>query len=616
MKKAMRKFLAVLPLIGLLVSLSACREEIDPGQEPGGGISKTKDITFMVGGSDTDTKSAKTVSKGLVTDMIPLDIKEGEIPVFLEESVASLDDCYYPNSTATKGHPVYTQNFGSLYWEFGGDAYEFTQGSGSATPASVENLTKFTGKKPLFYLSSAADATPLTYKYEFDGQWPKSNPNLLFFMSAPTQTAGSYVGGVTKVDYFYVSGKDAGVTKFTYTTPAEVVNQKDILFTSKSLSRDEYNKNYEASKATASVLFYHTLAGVKFKAGNVGDGVTTITQITVSGIKNQGTCTVKPQFDTDGYVCDGSSNTNTTENKTAKSSVVSTWEPSGSSTGTYTIGNGTSAISINQRAGKDESGNNLFPGSFYGDTETNNLAENNFMDENFDNVFFFMPQETPEGATITIKYTIKRKAKTGESSSTGYIEQQYTKTVKFNGRIWKAGEIYTYTLTARDLDVYITDNMGKPGSTHATKTDVAITNMGNINAYMRVAVVANWFDNHEQKATALAPGHVITNKIWDINTEISSGRLVIDTTNWSPEKDSNNKYTGVFYYKHQVAPGATISQPIFTSYTAPTEGHASDHLEMDLAVQAVDAALRGTDNWPWSNATGLANTVDNGETIQ
>lgn len=583
MKNEMRKFLTVLPLIGLVVGVSACREEPEPSTDPSTG-GKTNAITLAIGGNE-DTKASGKKARAVVTDMIPLNTEEGETPTFLEESVISLDDVYYNSAVDTKGHPMYTENFADQFERFGGVAYQFEKGSGSATPASVSGLTKFNGVKDEFYLSSAKTAKPLIYKYEFEGDhWPKGVGNLLFFMSAPTQVAGSLKGGVQSLDYYYhnVSGKDAGVIEFAYKTPDAAADQTDILFTSKVLDHAAYGPDYDSSKQTAAILFYHALAGVKFKAGNFNDGVTTITKITISGIKNEGTCTIMPQYDADGYV-NGTSNAGAT---TAKSKTVSTWGDTPKGSGTYTIGNGTDAISISSAP------SDMFPSSFYGGDKK--LGDNNLMDSDFNNVFFFIPQET-EGAKVKINYTIKRKASASEASAAvdGYITESYEKEIDFSGRKWYAGELYTYTITAKDLDVYITDQMA---SSNQTKTDVEVINTGNIEAYMRVAVVANWFDDHTE---ANLVGKVITNDSWTNNVSINS--------NWMLGSD------GFYYYKYKVKGGAKTTYPIFDSYTTPdlplidpkdsSKGSKSGlHLEMDLAVQAVDAANLPT-GWKASNIT-------------
>lgn len=613
MKNEMRKFLTVLPLIGLVVGVSACREELNPGVDPTPSDGKTSSIKVCVGGSSSDTKAGKKAKSAVVREMIPIPAAPGEPALFLEESTCNLDDCYF-SAPATKGKPIYTENFGEEFGTFGAIAYGYESVSEVATPTAV-TLTEFVGKSKSFSLKSEPDASPLLYAYDFkddNKDWKSTTPkNLLFFLSAPDQTAGlnsgvktltykytsKYTVGETTKDFVIKNDNNApaynGVIEFTYESPATAAEQKDILFTSKSISQGSY---HEYAKDKSSVLFYHTLAGVKFKAGNFGDGVTTIESIVLKNIMTTGTCTVTPLYDAEGYVVGDSNKTASTK----KSAAVSKW------TNVGTLKDFTLDVTEVNSAytGTGDNKEKMFPDAFYGSDAKNDLGVNNFMDEDFTKVFFFVPQTTSTASgskcEIVIKYTVEVDDHVNE----------YEKTIDFSGRTWEAGVLYTYTITGKGLNVYITDSMGSTESGHTTKSGVEITNTGNCNAYMRVAIVANWFDNHEYSESSLTPGHVITNTAWDIDDEIANGKLVINS-NWSKGND------GFFYYHHQVKGGATISQPIFASYT----GHdipTGAHLEMDLAVQAIDASKLETDSWPaaWDDALGLDKKVDDGTTIK
>lgn len=568
------------------------------------GVKETgkQSLVFKVGGSETVTKSGSGAIRQVVRDMIPISAEPGEDPVFLEESVINLDDVYYSEGLQTKGTPIYTQNFGTKYGTFEAAAYGYdTPASGveakAVTEAASGDLAPFTSGGNSFKLISSADAAPLEYEYDFNNDnnaWPTNGPaNLLFFLSAPAQAAGNLNSGVTSLTYRYSSSTiknngDAasynGIIEFKYETPAAATAQTDILFTSKSIDRTSYNKGLVN---TNSILFYHTLAGVKFKVGNAGDGLTTITSVELTGIKNSGTCTVTPLYDKEGYVANGTSNKDAT---TKKSATVSQWtnvgfQSANNTTGTYTLSN----------LPTTSAGANQFPESFYADS----TGVNNYMDTAFANTFFFIPQET-SGAQLKVTYTIS-----GGASHTVIIPFM---------RTWQAGVLYTYTLTVKELGVFIEDSMGAKGSAHATKDSIKISNTRNTTEYIRVAVVGNWFDNHSEKGQ-LGDSRVIVNRTWK-ETDYTTGTspVIFNTTYWHKGED------GFWYYKYPVKGGVTIpqSRAIFSAYTAPV-GKSGSHLQMSIAVQGVDATLKNADGSrqipaAWAGGAGWFNDsiVDDG----
>lgn len=530
-------------------------------------------LKFNVGGNALTKSSVKKKAAKETVRLIDLDVIDGQ-KIYLEESVEDLDmrqSC----TAVTKGTPVFTESFGEMYHDIGAMAYQYGAGDITKSTELVDmEFTKFSdAKSDLMGLVGSASSYPLQYCYDFStGIWPETlTDNLLFYLSAPVNQGTTLTGGVQSIDYKYLAGKvggeDAnnGAIVFTYTTPAAVADQLDIQFTTKSLDREAYRKN---DSSESSILFYHALAGVKFKAGNIDGGITTITGITISGINNSGTCTVIPQYDNDGYQVTSSDYSNAA-GTTDKSWDVCKWtNPSG--TASYSVAD----LHITSAA------EGQFPESFY----ASGYAENNFMDSDFSKVFFLMPQKTPGGAKITIKYTITTAA--GGTKT-------YEKSIDFANTTWKAGKIYTYTLTARDIDVVVTDHMD---DTKSTKSMVFISNTGNDLAYIRAAVVGNWFDNH---ADGSLQGKVIINHSWKNNININSDYWIEGTD-------------GFYYYKYKVNPGVHTSYPIFGSYTTPDDPkNGSSHLEMDITVQAIDATKYGTTDWPWSNVT-LESTVDDG----
>lgn len=590
MKNEMRKILSAVSIFIVALCTNACRNnEIEPEVDPNGGGVETKDLVFSIGGISTDTKSAKKV-RPVVTSLVPFANEPGEEPLFLEESVISLDDVYNNNSVKTKGIPTYTENFASIYKNFG--AKVFTPGT--------DGLAEFSNGSNIMFLDSSEDAKPLKYKYAFtSGQWLGSyGDELMFFMSAPDMASKAPSAGVTSISYDTTDeeGKDGGVITIAYTSPEQAADQTDILFTSKNLDRADYIKDNADGN---SVLMYHALAGVKFQCGNsvigsdgkpVKDSYVNVTKIELQGIVNSGTCTITPTFDTEGFVCQGNSNNaSQTPKQVAKSREVSKWS----------IGTTTAAFSLTNPS-VNSAADGQFPDSFYGNKEVNNLGDGNYMDQKFKNTFFLIPQTLGSNAKLVVYYDMKLAGEDQVKSN--------SKEISLAGRKWYAGELYTYRITVKELGVFINDDMSTDFN---VKTNVRITNTHNTTEYLRVAVIGNWFDNHDNEG--IAPGQVIVNHAWK-DSDAGSDGVAIDfnTDHWFHAGD------GFWYYKHQVKGGATIpsTRTIFTRYQSPTPVRdGSTHLELTLAVQAVDASKINDVPWLAAAKAELDSLIDDGSSL-
>ena len=119
-----------------------------------------------------------------------------------------------------------------------------------------------------------------------------------------------------------------------------------------------------------------------------------------------------------------------------------------------------------------------------------------------------------------------------------------------------------------EVDVTVTDKVA-----NGTKQDVVITNTGNIEAYIRAKVVANWQLN---------------------------GKIVGDwTDDITYNTDKWDKYGDFYYYKDRVAPGKPTPVALFNSYKpTQTPPVAGAQLVMDIIVQAVQADGTGATNAP------------------
>lgn len=569
----MKKTLSMFALASLILGLASCANEISGGLA---GDENDLIIKFVVGGaSEFDTKAgAGLKASGEQTDKILISEPGDPDEIFLVETVKNLDDVYFGSTPATKGTPVYTENFVKMYPSFTGVGYQYT--SATATEISdCSGLTAFTGMASAEFGNIAN--SPITYAYNFGQKtWPE-NQSILFFLQAPSTINGLEEGSLA---HKYVKAANAnqgidaynGITEFELTTPADATEQQDILITSKSLRWEDYREK-EATRS--AVLFYHALAGVKFACSNLDDNITTITNVTLTNIREHGTCTVTPTFDQEGYIL-GTSNAAPQVTKSA--GCVSWSDAADTDYADFVLNVPENVIMVgaNNTAG--------LPSSFYG----NGSGNKNLNNSDFEYTFFFIPQTTAqngEDVELTISYLINGKGPEGTATV------PFTRTVKFNGRAWQAGVLYTYTLSANHVDVSITDKLDE---SKKIKSDLVIKNTGNTDSYIRVAVIGNWYDNH-------SPAQIVCP--WGTR-DGNYNNFDWDETYWREGND------GYYYYKNIVMAGHTVQHPLFESYTvtAAPENYPDAHLEISLLVQAADAnKLKAGMGW---EMTGLTTTKE------
>ena len=133
------------------------------------------------------------------------------------------------------------------------------------------------------------------------------------------------------------------------------------------------------------------------------------------------------------------------------------------------------------------------------------------------------------------------------------------------------------TFVPGKVDVDITDDVsGK------VKSNVVIKNTGNTDAYIRAAIVANWYKD----------GKIVA--AWDESQGSFDNSL--PGTDWTKGTD------GYYYYTKSVAPDQTTGTKLFNTYTAPDAPVVGAQLEMDIIVQAIQsspAAAISDAGWAW-----------------
>lgn len=559
----MKHYSSVFAFLAAAALLIGCVEEHGTNNMPENG----KEGGFAVGGvSKFETKAGAGTGRRIQTNRIALSEPGDPYQVFLVETVEDMDDTFYQSGLETKGTPVYTENFKSLN-PYGFSAVPYYNDGGYKQYTTVEDN----------WCSPEGNY----YKFGFHGKWTAEDPDeMVFFMSAPsviTETASTEYG-YSNLTLTPADGKIA----FDYACPdsTDATKQLDLLFTSKKVTRQQYAE-------IPTLLFYHTMAGVKFKSGNAVREldaeqtgrepglITSISAIKMTNILSSGHCVVSPDWaysDSDDNVPGGKGDVD-------KSSKASVWSEKGNPT-TFSV-SGLSLVNTDT---------SLFPEStdFEGaDISTNTdkqLGQLNLNSSNYNKTFMVVPQKVGEAnkdVILTIDYSITHTINGVPST------KKYRKSVKFNdgNRQWEAGKLYTYTIQANHVAVTVKDAVNTDTN---TKSNIQIRNTGNIDEYMRVAVVGNWYDSHSYyekgQDQIVCP--------WGGFDATTEGTL--EGPGWGESTDSwVDGGDGYFYFKYKVPAGELVSVPLFVSYKAgkcPMELYGdSAHLQMDIMVQAFDA---------------------------
>lgn len=558
----MKKSILSFALIAVAAMCVSCVQEINT--DNGKGKNKSPNAIAFIIGSKATKAETKPVQI-LQTSQISFGYVNETTELFLTETVTSLDDTFEPVSPATKGTPVYTENV-------------ISQGSFDAVVYDAD------GENHL----SDLDAT-----YEYDEGWGSwrheyesnpwtANPNgLWFFMCMGDQTGIATSGdGVPQYSVFEENNKQFGKIEFTYTSPDKAANQNDILFSSRPITKAQEDNG-------ANALFYHALTAVKFRIGNTTN-TTMITGVEFTGLAKTGDCTVIPYY-TDDWTNDKPKSNPygaTGVSPDTKSAECVVWDTEDKATGTF-------SQTFTQIVNYTESENAPFGSSFYAAANDNNLN-----DANASLTFWFIPQTLTADVKLKISYTVDGVA--------------FVKTIDFgdeakaknNGNYptWKAGELRTYTLSANEVNVTVTDEV----TSGNVKQNVVITNTGNVPCYIRAAIIGYWVDKS---------GNII-NELW---RPLSDGTMawsdtdgaaittpyqyLIAGSSLSTDADyyKNHwmaKADGFYYYKYQVPAGASTIGKLFDSYTpkaydsmtSPNPEIKNAHLEIRVMVQAIQAS--------------------------
>ena len=282
--------------------------------------------------------------------------------------------------------------------------------------------------------------------------------------------------------------------------------------------------------------------------------------------------------------------------------------------------------------------------------------------------FWFIPQAIPSNAKLTVSFVIK----TPDTVDGVPFEHVIDLGTLQAGVEWKAGQLRTYTLDPKEVDVTITDQM-----TEDTKSNLHISNTGNVDEFVRMLVIGNWFDKdgnivvgyqYPSKTAAAAAGHPEDPMVFpwyrggypylngvyyiskdeaeaagwyeetdgykdpyghfDSSFELGSLGDTDDSNARDGKRDDWADASGGYYYTMPIGPGAGVgdhvqsaTKDLFESYTVTnvpdiyvaTVGDQRElaqgvHLVMEIVVQAI-AVPADADTW-WLQAWYDATKVD------
>lgn len=578
------------------VTLSSCEKEKDfKDATPLG----KDDIAFSLQSAATRSMETMAPKPGMT---IKLDSE-----VCLEETIEEMDYA----SPATRGVPAYTFNVGNIYKAM--DVYGEYEKDGAYVEGSF-------GDASFVRLDEEMVSNGWRYHHNYDGNpWPDDTTPVDFYFRMPSSATG-----VSNLDF-----ADQQIT-FTFDSPANGAAQQDILFSHTAVNKEDHDK---ALPYGVPVTMYHALTGVKFRNGHSNDGSTKtiIKSVKFKNLKSHGVCTVTPGAEA------GTTSKYKVEWEGLDNMATFTMDFNNP---TYVPADGANNPDGTVNYGSGEGEVNTFDGTSWNAAAT----DHNLNDEDGSMTFWFIPQTIDESVELEITFLVKTPdtpngtevphiikfgelvtKTTGEGES---AEKTYTE--------WKAGQLRTYTLKPFDVDVEIFDTMS-----NLKKENLHVTNTGNVDEYVRIMVIGNWYGWKSADDRAANPN----------NPSILVGYTSADPNNdtmvtpWYREDDlyktgfdstfpggrpmaSSHWKRGTgsyFYYDTKIGAGQQLSgtDALFQYYQLTTDmiptiylpvanqtarqEAVGVHLVMEVVVQAIPTTVNGTevDCWTaWSNAVG------------
>ena len=430
----MKKIYIAMAVVATAMLVSCEREKDFGGMTPLG----ENEIGFVMQG--VSTRSMEEAPQVMRGETIPVGMDNLGNALFLEETIEELNP-----TPATKGAPAYTVNVGKLYPNMG----VYAESLGDATFELMdEDMYEHVGTP-----NDPNNEKGWRYHHNYGSNpWTDDTTPIDFYLRMPAE-----MGGVSNLSY-----ADKKI-EFNFIPLSTAKDQEDLLFSQTTLTKSEHDGYLPNG---APVLMYHALTGVKFRTNsdNSGSTKTIITKVKFTGLKGSGHC-----------VFDGSSFEWTTT--TAPYSYTQTFTNPAYSQDAWvdgTIGN---------------EGGTAWDSDLNGTSWTAAAADHNLNNAKGELTFWFIPQEITDAVKLEVTFCVKTPDTAGATGGGEFTHQINIGEILAAKNVeWKAGQLRTYTLDPKDVDVEIFDYMeGK------SKTALHVTNTGNVAEYVRMLVIGNWY---------------------------------------------------------------------------------------------------------------------------
>ncbi|MBO4769029.1 MAG: fimbrillin family protein [Bacteroidales bacterium] len=588
----MKKYLILAAFAAVGALMSSCQNEKDieiPAQKSG-------EVSLVFGGIETRSMEQ---SAPIMVNTYDLGTTEAGEHLAFEETVTELG-VLTDEVMETRGTPVYTENVTTVYGEsFNGEIH-----GASGRVASD-------GAFEIFPLSGGRNAWRRELGFD---PWVKAGGDVSFFLHMPaTLTGASYYSP----QYNNAAANGSCITIGQFKSPETASEQQDILLAVRNIDFETYKEEYQ--NGGAKVLFHHALTGVKFAIGNnttqagnrtPADEIQTfITKVEIKGLADQGQLRYQP------YAVSGSTEIPANEDDPSEYSSAADncmlWSRLRSNNVVFSQ-EFTDDDIIDFVSGSDDVNG---PASFY-----NGGANRNLNKKDASLTFWFIPQEITDKLVVDVTIKVWGGSEMrDEQVITLNLGEKILEQVaagKTTNQVWKAGQLRTFTLKPDLVDVEIHDKVSK-----FEKTDVVITNTGNVDAYIRAMIVANWWGKAgsengiamgytSAEPTAFVPMWKMSGTSGDNYGGVFEG---LPGTDWVLASD------GYFYYKNKVAPSQETGDKLFIKYSLDTQAHpvpeiwyldgamkqyTNVSLKMEIPVQAIEAKEGSQWDTAWSAVLG------------
>lgn len=563
------------------------------------------ELSFVMQG--TSTRSAAEGTSYAVKG-ISIPVVDG---LYLEETVEELNP-----SPSTKGAPAYTATLPNLYPTMG--VYGSTDKFGDAVFGSMDK-TQY-------------DENGWRYNHRYDSDpWPDKTTSVDFYLRMPATA----------------DGFEYNATTFKLTSPENGLDQKDLLFGQVSVNKETHDSKLPAG---VPVEMRHALTGIKFRNGHLNENQTKtiITHVALVGLNTYGEGTVGEN----GVVTWNKVNTpNTEENP-------------------FFLVFGDTEYTPSAGAGNPDGTVQTWDAGLNGTTWTAAAADHNLNNAKGELTFWFIPQEVPDNLKLHIIFRVKTPD-TPEGVDIPHtidlgtlLNERYQEAGNTGNLKWEAGQLRTYTLKPFDVDVEIKDGM-----TATIKSNLHVANTGNVDEYVRMLIMGNWYGwkpgTTDAQMKSTEPSILVGYKYKDAaDAAAHQGQLNDMVDPWfregqdtdgdgKPDRDIYGSFdstfpraklgardgkrndwadaSGGFYYTMPIGPGEGVgtgatsaTTDLFKSYTVanvPTiylpvgntrQPAVGVHLVMEIVIQAIAVPTNpdGTPSKWWLEAWHDATDID------